>query len=130
MTEQAITTLVTAIIGGVTTVMLAWIALKQTQLKLIADTAATKVKEVAVSLKETTKAVDAKLDDIAATANITHKLVNSAMGIQLELHRDTTQQLAMLAPTELNIKTAEKAKQAYEEHIRKQAEADARPAKA
>lgn len=101
MTEQSVVIIVTSVVGGVTTLGLAWIASKQAQLK-------------------------DRLTEMSNVLDTTHSLVNSAMGIQLAMHQETTRHFAEVVPTPFNIDAASRAKKAYDEHKAKQALADAR----
>ncbi len=80
-----------------------------------AKAAAVEVGEVKSDLAMSTTNQDAKLDKI-------HALVNSAMLTQLKLHLNKCETAAVECPTEVNKREFEAARQAFDEHLRKQTE--------
>ncbi len=72
----------------------------------------------------TMAAKDVLLRRIQQTADDTHMLVNSNMGIQLKLHAETARELAEALPTPRRLKIAEEAEAALLAHLSRQAVVD------
>ena len=103
-----------------------------------ADEAAVKVKEVKVTLEDSTGVVNEKLDTIAKTTGENtkttdkiHTLVNSAMGAQLRVAALALRRIASATDSTTEDKVAaEVAENAYREHEMKQKVVDEGAAKA
>jgi len=119
----AIIAAVVTIMGGFTSVMLAWI-------KLSADRIAAEAKEQRTSNAKVQKEASDHAATEAAKAAIVgekvHDLVNSSMGIQLRKHADAQRQIAKDSPTPENLAAAAAAEEDYQEHQRRQALVDSK----
>lgn len=89
-----------------------------------AAVAAEKVEEVKTTLVKSDEKTDRKLEAIAETGESTHRLVNSAMTLQLRLNKLTTQRLATLTQDPLDVEAAKLATQQLDEHEKKNALVD------
>ena len=87
---------------------------------LRAKDVAKKVETVEYKLHETNKITDNKLNDIAHTGEVTHSLVNNAMGVQLKVASVALRRVANLTKLPEDIKAAEVAERAYQEHESRQ----------
>jgi hypothetical protein len=132
-----------ALIGGAVTVVLAYMQLltrrsmeeradravakaevvKNTLQTANARTAA-KVAEVKASLENSSSTTELRLGEMKIVADQTHTLVNSAMGIQLQMHAETTRRIAEMTNHANDISDADAAEHALAEHKRKQTIAD------
>ena len=81
-----------------------------------AEVAAGKVEEVKTALVEKGEERDKKLDAIAETGDKTHKLVNSAMTVQLKLNAVMSRRLADVTKTTEDEKAAELAESMLATH--------------
>lgn len=89
---------------------------------------AKKVETVSDKVETATVAANEKLEEMAEVGEATHKLTNSAMGIQLELNLTLAQQIYEMTDDpklkELAEKAVIRARAALDDHIRKQANVD------
>lgn len=108
-----------AIVGGVVTVVLAWMS-KQTKDAVIevGDRAAKEVQGVKETLEVATSNTDEKL-------TVIHDLVNHQLHDALFIAAQAAQERADAVPSEANVARAKEAETALSEHNQKQAVADA-----
>lgn len=71
---------------------------------------------VKMTLEDATERAEIQRADQTKLAVSTHKLVNSNMGVQLRLHRDTSRRLAMLTKDPADVQAAALAEKLYAEH--------------
>ncbi len=102
-------------------------AVKVEQVRKAAAIAAAAVEEVKTTLETSKQETDDKLEVIAHTGDMTHRLVNSAMGVQLKLSAETSRFKANTTKNPVDIAAAELAEKTLLEHQQKQHEADKLP---
>lgn len=125
MSESVILGLISSIAGIVTAVISGMLAYYLARLKHDSEQAALAVKEVAATLKVTTKETDDKLEDIQKTGNAVHVLVNSAMSSQLRVSAVALRRIADLTKHPDDAAAADLAENAHREHEMKQHVVDA-----
>ena len=114
-----------ALIGGIVTLALAWMAQRTKQAvedntkeaRKAAEQAAGKVEAVKNTLDETTLSTDKKLNDI-------HTLVNSNMGVQLKIAATALKRIASMTSHPDDIAASNLANTKLAEHESKQNEVD------
>lgn len=125
----AVNAIIAALVLWITTAQTARIAKEAREDARMARSAeilaATKIKEVASALADSTTATDTKLDQIAKTGEDTHTLVNANMGAALNVNRISTRRLADITKDAADIEAADKADELYRAHEAKQATVDA-----
>jgi hypothetical protein len=84
-----------------------------------------KLGQLQKSIMSTAAASNVKLDDIAVMSNGTHKLVNSAMIVQLKISAMALRRVADLTEDPRDIEAAELAEQLLREQLVRQASVDA-----
>lgn len=128
--------IVTAICGVLTVAITGIVALKQTQLKIVADRAslaadraaqqaddaARKVHEVAIDLKTTNHTSAKTLERLVDTTDKTLIHVNDQYLVQLRLYKDSMRVIADLRKTTEDEERAVAAEKLYLEHEQKQKE--------
>lgn len=105
------------IVGAIVTIQV-------TQINAKATAAAKEVKEVKQTLSEATTATDTKLEELAVTADATHTLVNSNMGVQLRLNAELSRWKALQTGKPADAEAADLAEKLLREHELKQADVD------
>lgn len=133
-----------AIIGGVVTIVLAWMQYHTRQtVQDTAQRAKVRVQRVKAKVEEVEKAVEAvqetvdrtevktleHLESLGRVTTDTHTLVNSNMGIQLEAVARALREIANMRGGPGDEAAAEQAEQAYQDHESKQGIVDARDAR-
>ncbi len=116
---------VITLIGSIVTPIIAGIgAYFMFKLKISAEKAATKVENVAVTLEASDAKTDHELHEIKATGEKIHTLVNSNMGIQLQLNAKLSRRVADQSQDPADIEVANASERMYQEHQGKQALVD------
>lgn len=130
MSDQAITSIIMAVSGGVTSMFLAWIGFMQFKIKAQADAAVTKAKEVAekvatvaTELRAVERTSSVKLDQIVTTSNKTLTHVNDQFLIQLKLNAESMRVVASFRKWPGDEELAQAAERLYIAHYTKQQEA-------
>jgi ribosomal protein L16 Arg81 hydroxylase len=117
------------LIASVATPIAAYFMLKLKQqgeaAALREERAARLADQVAITLAKTTKDADTKLNKIAVVADATHKLVNSAMTVQLQLVASALRRVADLTKDKSDRELADAAEVRLYEHQQKQLAVDA-----
>jgi branched-subunit amino acid transport protein len=113
-----------AIIAAVVTLILAYFGRSA---QVAASRAADKTRQVKDALAQRQGIDDARLDEMAAVGIATHKLVNNAMAVQLELNAQLSHRVAKLTHDPADIEAALVAAKLLQEHMAKQAAVDKLP---
>jgi hypothetical protein len=92
-----------------------------------ADEAERKTEQVRATLVTTTGIGLSRMDALAVVAKATHTLVNSSMGVQLELNRMVTRRLANLTHDPEDLRAADLADSMSREHEARQRAVDLQP---
>ncbi len=96
-------------IAGIVTLGLAWIQYRNSQAQAVASMAAAKMA--------------AKLNVIEKTGDVTHKLVNNAMAVQLKLNASVTKRLAIMTRDPEDEAVADQSEKMLREHLAQQEKA-------
>lgn len=130
MSDQSITSIIIAVSGAVTSIFLGWIGYMQFKIKLQAEAATTKAKEVAekvadvaTELRAVERAHNVKLDHIVNTGDKTLTHVNDQFLIQLKLNAESMRVVAAFRKWPGDEELAQAAERLYISHYTKQQEA-------
>lgn len=140
MSEQTITSITVAVVGLLGSVVAVIGAYYMAKLKQqgevaarMAEIAVQQVAKVATTLEDSTKKAgesskqsEVKLEKLAVVADATHKLVNSNMGIQLQLVATALRRIANLTRDKKDEVIASEAEERFYDHQSKQQAVDSK----
>jgi hypothetical protein len=119
-----------ALIAAVVTLVLGWMQMRtKNAVVTSAENAAVKVETVKNVLAAVDTRTSQKLEDLADVTNATHTLVNSNMGVQLQLNATLARRVAELTKSPLDAEVADKADRMLSDHQSRQSIVDGVKAK-